>query len=1177
VALAEGPIARIGRIWADGKPFDPTGLTLRFYAGGEEQLPDSLIAAKEGPDAAPAYRGLAYVVFERLPLARFGNRLPQLSFEVFRPVGKAAAAVRAVNIIPGASEFGYDPEVVTRHPGDGVTESENAHLLAGRSDWSVSLDALQAACPNAAAVSLVVAWFGTDLRCGQCALRPGVEVPAKVTKPHTWKVAGLARAAAHLVSSAGGGPAFGGTPSDATVLRAIADLKARGLAITFSPFILMDIPVDNALPDPYGATAQPPYPWRGRITCDPAPGRPGSPDQTANLDSQLAAFIGTASPADFSVADGEVAYSGPPEWSYRRMVLHYAKLCALAGGVDTFLIGSELRGLTTLRNSPSHYPFVAALMQLAVDVKSILPQAAISYAADWSEYFGHQPQDGSGDVYFHLDPLWAAPDIAFVGIDNYMPLSDWRDGPDHLDRLAGASAIYVTSYLRSNIAGGEGFDWYYASPADRDAQQRSPITDGAHNKPWVFRYKDLVAWWSNPHVNRPGGSEQGPATAWLPQSKPIRFTEAGCPAVDKGTNQPNVFVDPKSVENALPYYSAGVGDGFLQQRYIEAVDGYWRSTGPHNPVSAVYGGPMVAADDIHYWAWDARPFPAFPALADVWRDGGNHALGHWLNGRIEATPLGDLVQDICSAYGVAEVEAASLSGLIDGLTIERVGAARDLLEPLARAWTFDAVESQGLIRFRMKAREADLSLARDDLVDADGEPLFTLTRTQEADLPGRLKLAYRESGLDYRSAVVEAQRAGTVTAREIGLELPCAIAQEEATSRAAILLQETWHGRESLQLALPPSRVALDPGDVVSLDVNGSTRKIAIVEIADGSSRRITARRHDASLYDRRKAPVRRPALVPPPLFGAPALAVLDLPLASPARQPQAGWIAAFSKPWPGSLNLFRNLGGSFQLAWSLAAPATMGELVAPLARGPLAVFDRANVVQVRLWGGALFSVTESQLLGGANVLAVGSPDQGFEILQFRDAELIAPATYALRHLLRGQSGSEPEMAELAPAGMLVVLLDAAVAQLEETLDDFRATTSWRLGPAGRDHGDPAYVSFDHPVRGLGLRPLHPVQPRATRDGGDVVFTWIRRTRSNGDSWELAEVPLGEDREEYALDILAGGTPVRSLILGEAAYRYTAAAQQQDFGSAPTSFTLRLAQISATFGRGAVLERTLHV
>jgi len=49
-------------------------------------------------------------------------------------------------------------------------------------------------------------------------------------------------------------------------------------------------------------------------------------------------------------------------------------------------------------------------------------------------------------------------------------------------------------------------------------------------------------------------------TGWVPGSKPIRFTEFGCPAVDRGTNQPNVFYDPKSSESALPHYSRGWSD-----------------------------------------------------------------------------------------------------------------------------------------------------------------------------------------------------------------------------------------------------------------------------------------------------------------------------------------------------------------------------------------------------------------------------------------------------------------------------------------------------------------------------------------------------------------------------------------------------------------------------------------
>ena len=77
---------------------------------------------------------------------------------------------------------------------------------------------------------------------------------------------------------------------------------------------------------------------------------------------------------------------------------------------------------------------------LAADVKAVLgPGTKVTYAADWSEYFGHQPADGSGDVYFHLDPLWSSADIDAVGIDVYWPLADWRDGPDHLDRHAGVA------------------------------------------------------------------------------------------------------------------------------------------------------------------------------------------------------------------------------------------------------------------------------------------------------------------------------------------------------------------------------------------------------------------------------------------------------------------------------------------------------------------------------------------------------------------------------------------------------------------------------------------------------------------------------------------------------------------------------------------------------------------
>ena len=143
---------------------------------------------------------------------------------------------------------------------------------------SVALDRLEACAPKVESVSLVVAWFGDDLRAGHCRIRPGVEVSAKTTTPENWSVDGVGRGSAHLVSRDDQDrPAYGGTPSDSAVVQAIQELKARGYRVTFYPFILMDVPAGQRrcrtrTSDHAAGTGQPAYPWRGRITCSPAAG-----------------------------------------------------------------------------------------------------------------------------------------------------------------------------------------------------------------------------------------------------------------------------------------------------------------------------------------------------------------------------------------------------------------------------------------------------------------------------------------------------------------------------------------------------------------------------------------------------------------------------------------------------------------------------------------------------------------------------------------------------------------------------------------------------------------------------------------------------------------------------------------------------------------------------------------
>jgi hypothetical protein len=1190
VGLCEGKVDRIGRVWADGKPLDLSGVTMRRHLGGEFQEPDPLIEAKQGD--APAYRGLAYVVFERLPLDPYGNRLPQLSFEVIRCVDALEGMVQAVTLIPGATEFGYATEVVTREGAPGVTVADNRHVGTAASDFEASVDELADLCPALERVALVVSWFADDLRAAHCRPRPKIEDADRRTRGATWEVDGVTRTEAAETSRLEGRPAYGGTPSDDSVVAAIRSLRARGLKVTFYPFLLMDVPPGNGLPDPYGGDDQPAFPWRGRITVHPAPGRPGSPDGSGAAADEIAGFVGAATAADFDVDGDRVRYTGPAEWSLRRMILHYAHLCAAAGGVDAFLIGSELIGLTTVRSGRQTFPFVEALRDLAADVSAVLGSGTlVSYAADWSEFFGYRPDDGSGDHLFHLDRLWTSPDVDFVGIDVYWPLADWRDG-EHLD-AATARSTYDPSYLGGNVAGGEGFDWFYPTAEARRTQAREPITDGMHGKPWVFRYKDLHGWWSHRHYHRLDGVEVEEPTGWQPQEKPFWFTEVGCPAVDAGANQPNVFVDPKSSESNLPHFSDGGRDDAVQRRYLEAVLRHFDPGVPgfeaaDNPQSEVDGARMVRPDAIHLWTWDARPWPAFPALADVWADGLNWARGHWLNGRLGATTLGGLIGAVLADYGFTDFEVEGLDRVVSGAVIDRPMSVRAALEPLVDAFGVLVADRGDHLHFTAADALPVAAVAPEDCVDTDEGrgALVRWTRTQDSELPIEMRLGYRDAERDFSPAVAASRRLAGETRHVAEIDV-AVLADAETMGRAAdAALFARWAGRERVTFALPPSRLALQPGDVVTVSEGTASTTVVIEEIEDAGLRLVSARALDREIARRRgrgrgiggsgRSGVRTAA---PAQFGAPTALILDLPqidASAPAERPYA---AAFARPWPGGVVVERSRDGDgFETMATLRKPARIGTLVEPLGPGPEGAFDRGSRLIVRIAAG-LQSRTPADVLAGANLAAIRSANGTFELVQFAEAELVGENIYALTMLLRAQQGTEDAMASGHPAGAPFVLVDGALAALAVARDEIGTTFLWRATPAGGDPNGPAAVTETLAPAGRGLKPLSPVHLAAARDpgSGDVTIRWIRRTRIGGDGWGEEEVPIGEERERYRCDILDGALLVRRIVTTEPAAVYGAAEQVADFGALPASLAVRVTQMAAGFGAGTPREALLHV
>ncbi|MGV3490136.1 MAG: baseplate multidomain protein megatron [Devosia sp.] len=1105
VGVCEGEVSRLGRVWADGQVLETAGLNLRFYRGTEDQAPDSLIEAKQGEGAAPAYRGLCYLVFERLPLTEFGNRIPNITVELCRVVGELEPLVRSVTVIPGATEFGYDPVPRMRVTGRGSAGHENAHASALVSDWTLSIDELQDLCPNLEHVSLVVAWFGDDLRCGACSVRPKVEAASRTVRGTEWRVAGLDREDADVVTEFAGGPAYGGTPSDAAVRAAIADLKARGLAVTLYPMLLMDIPADNPMD-------QPAYPWRGRIA--PEPG---------DFAAQVDAFVG-----------------GAEDWGYRRFVRHNAEVAEEAGA-DALVIGSEMVALTTA-GADAGFPFVAALVELAAEAKAIAPGVALTYAADWSEYHGFQPPDAPGDKHFHLDPLWASPDIAAVGIDNYMPIADWRDGEDAPD--AAADGPYGLGPLEAGIDGGEGFDWYYASAADRLAGERTPIVDGAHGEHWVWRFKDIAGWWGNAHHDRVDGVRAAEPTGWVPGMKPIWFTELGCGAVDKGANQPNMFPDAKSSEDGRPYFSNGAPDALMQRQFLRAQLNHWA------------GDPMV--ERISLWTWDARPFPTFPSDVGTWADAENHAAGHWLTGRLGAVAPDEFARAVGADFGV-ELGAADVAGtLIHGAALEGVMSWRDATGSALAASGLamrDGVAGLELVR---PDAIAAVTLERDDLVKEDG-PLSARRRPDPSETVARLAVGYIDRERDYLAGTATAMRpeGQAVAGENTGLVLDAVSARGVAER----LLRAVGTQRDTIEFALPPSAAALEVGDVIALEDEGEG-PFEIAEIRDGFARRITARAvppvlRAAVLSDRPARPAASPAPV-----AEPALIAAHLP-PDPATPGQSRLLlAAYASPWPGEVDVQLVATGA-RIA-RLTRPAAIGELVSALAPGPLHKRDR-QVVEIELSGGHLAPVDFEAALAGANRIAVETDAGEWEVLGFAEATLMAPGRYRLTDLLRGLGGSDVTMGAAAPGNRLVVLdVAAAVLPVEpDWLGDELALRAF----AGRFDG--TGTPFAAMLTLAPVLPLSPVHLRALRGaGGDITLSWTRRSRADAAAWAAAEVPLEHVPEAYRVTIFDGAEAVRTIEATGPLSTYTAAEQVADFGAPPPAFDFTVAQLSPVFGPG---------
>lgn len=535
-----------------------------------------------------------------------------------------------------------------------------------------------------------------------------------------------------------------------------------------------------------------------------------------------------------------------------------------------------------------------------------------------------------------------------------------------------------------------------------------------------------------------------------------------------------------------------------------------------------------------------------------------------------------LIADLSQRAGLdpdTDIDVSAVYGKLDGMIVTSFGTARASLEPLLVTFMLDVAEGDGKVRFTPRGGDPVATIGEDDLVPMDtatGSATLLVTRSQEADLPKRVEVAYVARSADWGSGTQSARRMVGNTVNAMTVNLPLAIGDQQARRLADALLYDAWVQREAVTFQTTARFAWVQPGDVVTVTAAGTTRTLRVLKTdASGLLVRMEAVPDDPEVLasESEGADIGRGNVFR--VIPATVLFLLDLPALRDDDDDSGIYVAASflgtdtGYRWRGAvLYLSSDDGASFQALADLRGPATWGTCQTVLGDGPAHVWDEANSLTVVLNHGQLESRGRAAVLNGANAALVGR-----EIIQFRDAVLTAPDTYVLSGLLRGRRGTEHAIAGHGAGEAFLLLTSYDLVRVPLALSVLGRERQFKGITVGLAQDSQAGIPFT--FRGTSMKPYAPCHVRGRRSGDDWVLSWVRRTRIGGGWSDGTDVPLAEEREQYDVEILDGGSIRRSFFgLTAPSATYSAAQQVADFGAPQTALAVRVFQVSARVGRG---------
>lgn len=540
------------------------------------------------------------------------------------------------------------------------------------------------------------------------------------------------------------------------------------------------------------------------------------------------------------------------------------------------------------------------------------------------------------------------------------------------------------------------------------------------------------------------------------------------------------------------------------------------------------------------------------------------------SGQFDVTDVEDVA---CSGYAISGLQTPTRS-----------------IEPLLLAYDLVAQDIDGVLTFTNRSSQQTVTIQQSDLgVQTEGQdvPGLAISDVGDFSLVRQVNVTFIDAAQEYQQGHVSAR--SETSATSVGastVNIPVVLTPDEAQAISARLLANALTRRQRATWVTTPAYIHIVENDLVQVEQNGETYTIEVHHINRGAnwvlemSGPVIESQTYAQTGDVDDLPdvIDGPNTVPDV-----TLYVLDVPALHDTNYSQEGYYVAvhasdYNASWPGAVvYLSTNDGRTYKTLDTLPSEVTAGVVNSAFGTATGYFWDRTTEIVVTLHHGTLTSATEIAVLNGANCCICGN-----EVLAFQTVTSLGNNKYRLSKLIRGLRDTRDHMDEHFDGERFVLLTNEAGASqpvvfMPLNFVDIGSDWDWKaLAIGGGDLNGATNV--EEVLDAENIKPFAPTNVQGERDGsGNLTISWERVSRAIASLTDFPDPPPMVDTfEDYEVDILDSGVPVRTLsVSGATELTYTAAQQTTDFGSPQSSIDVAVYQKNDYGIRGNAKAATL--